>query len=451
MHVKCAQCSAVYDFPVAQLPEAGLRAKCASCGYVMMIKPEEAPRPGRALSQPPAALAAADADLLVAPKRPSDGSLTAPRASAPPAAASAEGDDMMVAPKRPSGGLTLPPGAPRAPDAAADAMVDVRSDEVVRRRGGGNPKGIRIDPSADAGKPRRGGGARTSEVRNSHHREPDPDQPKVIVDIGQLSESSAPAAVAPEPSPPPADRAEAAFAPLSTPAAIGTSALEEAARVAPTAAPESFQADEPADVKAIKPPGLGWVAFVFVLLVLGGAFAFVWWRNDWAPIWDDPALALDVALGSGERPVAAPPAQPVVETASVQGQLEITDVRMELVPVGRKDHVALVHGRLTNGTNRVQRGITLEAILEDAPEGLPLKTRVAACCDVFDAAQAAEVARTPAHPHFANLNRAAASRLMPGESRPFSIILIDLDDDLTQRALHPAVKVRFAEAERAHR
>ncbi len=449
MHVKCAQCSAVYDFPVAQLPEAGLRAKCASCGYVMMIKPEPAPRPGRALSRPPAALAGADEDLLVAPKRPSDGSLTAPRASAPPPAA--DPDDMMVAPVRPSGGLSLPPGAPRAPDAAGDAVVDVKSDEVVRRRAGGNPKGIRIDPAAEAARGRRGGGARTSEVRHTHHREPDPDQPKVIVDIGQLSESSAPAAVAPEASPPPADRAEAAFAPLSTPAAIGAAVLEEAARVAPTATPDTFQADEPADVRAIRPPGLGCFAFVFVALVLGGAFAFVWWRNDWAPVWEDPALAMDVALGRAERPVAAPPAQPVVETASVQGRLEMTDVRMELVPLGRKDHVALVHGRLTNGTNRVQRGITLEAILEDAPGGLPLKTRVAACCDVFDAAQAAEVARTPAHPHFANLNRAAASRLMPGESRAFSIILIDLDDELTQRALHPAVKVRFAEAERAHR
>lgn len=444
MHVKCAQCSAVYDFPVAQLPEAGLRAKCASCGYVMMIKPEAAaPRPSRALSRPPAA--AADDDLLVAPKRPSDGSLTAPAASSPPP----DADEMMVAPKRPAPGLSLPPGAPRAPAAAEDAVVDVKSDEVVRRRAGGNPKGIRIDPGAEAPRGRRAGGARTSEVRHSHHREPDPDQPKVIVDIGQLSE--APAAVPAEASPPPADRAEAAFAPLSTPAALGATHLEEAARVAPTATPENFRADEPADVRPIKPPGLGWLAFVFVLVVIGGAFVFVWWRNDWTPIWEDPALAMDVALGRAERPVIEPPPRPVVETASVQGALEVTDVRMELVPTGRKGHVALVQGRLTNGTNRVQRGITLEAILEDAPKGLPLKTRVAACCDVFDAAQAAEVARTPAHPHFANLNRAAASRLMPGESRPFSVILIDLDDELTRRALHPAVKVRFAEAERAHR
>lgn len=447
MHVKCAQCSAVYDFPVAQLPEAGLRAKCASCGYVMMIRPEPAaPPPGSAPSQPPSGLSADD-DLLVAPKRPSDGSLTAPRTPDAPL----DSDDMMVAPKRPAPGLSLPPGAPRAPDAAGDAVVDVKSDEVVRRRAGGNPKGIRIDPAAEAPRSRRTGGARTSEVRHSNHREPDPDQPKVIVDIGQLSESTAPAAVPAEDSPPPPDRAEAAFAPLSTPAALGATALEEAARVAPTAAPESFQADEPADLKPIRPPGLGWLVFAFVLVVVGGAFAFVWWRNDWAPIWEDPALAMDVVLGRGERPVTQPPARPVVETASVQGQLEITDVRMELVPVGRKEHVALVHGRLTNGTNRVQRGITLAALLEDAPGGLPLKTRVAACCDVFDAGQAAEVARTPAHPHFANLNRAAASRLMPGESRPFSIILIDLDEELTQRALHPAVKVRFAEAERAHR
>ncbi|MCA9545887.1 MAG: zinc-ribbon domain-containing protein [Myxococcales bacterium] len=40
MLIRCPQCSAGYEFPVEQLPQAGVKAKCARCGFVMLVRPD---------------------------------------------------------------------------------------------------------------------------------------------------------------------------------------------------------------------------------------------------------------------------------------------------------------------------------------------------------------------------------------------------------------------------
>ena len=372
----------------------------------------------------------ADDALDVAPKRPAD-------------------DALGVAPKRPADGLDLPSGAPRAPAPATDTVVSLVADAMARRDAG-NPRGVRVKGRAsrlDQARGRRD--AKTSEVRQTQRREPDLAQPKVIVDIGQFSDAvAAPTPEREEALAPDAGLAEAAFAPLNTPAPM-PGALDGPGLRATVAPPEAFPPDDPADVRPIRPPAMGWLALLALVALLAAAFAYVWWRNDWAPVWENPTLALDVAVGRTNRP-ALPQAPPtVVQAAGVEGTLEIGKVRFDAVPLGKKEVAGLISGEIKNNTNRVQRGVTLEAILADAPQGMPLRTRVAACCDVYDVGQAADVARHPDLPHFTDVERAAQVRLMPGETRPFSVILLDVDPELLRRPIHPSARVRFAEAERA--
>jgi predicted Zn finger-like uncharacterized protein len=54
MLIHCPQCNAGYEFPPEQLPPDGLRAKCARCGFVMLIRPDiGAIDPSTGLSQVP--------------------------------------------------------------------------------------------------------------------------------------------------------------------------------------------------------------------------------------------------------------------------------------------------------------------------------------------------------------------------------------------------------------
>lgn len=54
MLIRCPQCSAGYEFPVDQLPDAGVKAKCARCGFVMLVRPDVgAVDPASGLSQKP--------------------------------------------------------------------------------------------------------------------------------------------------------------------------------------------------------------------------------------------------------------------------------------------------------------------------------------------------------------------------------------------------------------
>ena len=81
---------------------------------------------------------------------------------------------------------------------------------------------------------------------------------------------------------------------------------------------------------------------------------------------------------------------------------------------------------------------------------MPVKQRVAVCCDSFDDERVKEVAAKPDHPHFADLDRASIMRLRPGESRPFSVILRGIDPQLAKADdLVAHARVRFAEAESA--
>ena len=379
MHVKCAECGAAYDFPVDQLPDDGLRAKCAACGHVMVI------RRGEGRSAPPES---------VAPP------VVAPRAAPVPP-------------------LTTPPPDLRAPTPPPEATKKKRPRPAPKpvRRPDPTPEPASTGPSA----------------------------PKVIVDIGQLGD-----AAAAEEARRVADEAreqaaaQAMFSPLGTPAPM---VVAERARVRADAT--GFRPEEDGDLR-LRSGGLARALLVGGALLLVAAVAFVFWRNDFGPIWTDPASAVAIALG---RPVAvpAPPATPrVVEAATVEGNLEVRDVEMRLLEPDRRSRAAVIRGTLLNHTNRTQRGVTLEASILRLGDALPLHTRKVACCDVLDDEAALAVLADPSHPHLTDLARAAAVRLGPGERRAFAVVLPALDPRAPADSLESTVRVHFAEAESPH-
>jgi hypothetical protein len=409
--VKCAHCGAAYQFPVDQVPHEGLRAKCASCGQVVELRRE--------------------------PATPHD------LGEAPP---------VVAAPKNVARLETPPPDLrpPTEPPPGLAKLVEARAGATVRRDSGAAQRGVRVgDARRDKRDQKRKSRQKTHSTKKVAPRAEKAagaaGGAKVIVDMGQLGEKAAEADARRRKEEEAEHAAQAAFSPLATPAALPPPAELDRARAYPST--DAFGASDDADIKPVRPPGMWRLVVLAVVLVLGAGFLLVWERNDWRPIWEDPELAFRVAVGKVEAPPPPPPPKaPVVETATMEGQLEFRDLTLEMVSVGRKRHAAVVRGTLANQTNRVQKGVTLEAGFQRA--GLPVRQRVAVCCDTFDTERVKEIVLKPDHPHFSDLDRASITRLRPGESRPFTVILPDVETDQAKATdLVPHARVRFAEAE----
>lgn len=338
MLIHCPQCNAGYEFPVEQLPPDGLRAKCARCSFVMLIKAGEG---------------AIDPDTGLA----------------------------QVPFKRRPGGSEV-------------------TTEV----------GQREEKAVDAG-------------------------PKVVIDMGQLSDTPAAEGEAEDDGlPPPIDLAS--FAPLAAKPVLAESPSRPVANLPPPAH------IDPSEIREVRPPGMGRLVLIVMLLGASLFALFVAARNDWQIDWADPMASVSKAFDVKERPRVpskTPTSTPVVEVDEMKGQLELRELTVQ-----HRRGYALVQGTLVNASNRVQRGIGFEIGLTRGPGKPPLKARTVACCDRFTAAEADGVAKKADHPHFSeSLNRASALRLMPNEVRPFSVIMRNAPG----RARHATGRVKFAEVE----
>ncbi len=477
MLVKCEQCGAGYDFPVEQLPEDGLRAKCAACGHVMWIRkpgheddedasfdgsidtpahagysvvhkrPAEVQAPGRALvaaSEPPPRvfpplndLPADDPDLP-APKpvetieprlRADDPDLPAPKPEANPGLPP-PGDPNLPAPK-PGANRALPP--PEDPDLPAPKP---RDEPIVRREESADAsRGFRLDPADRA---RREADKPAEPAPEPEPEAPREDVPSMVVDLDHLG-TPPPAPKEPEPGPPAPDTS--AFTPLTSTPAMPAARPKPAMRDAATmlvAAPE-----DPGDIRPVKPPSLWQLTLAVFLLSLGAFLGFVSWRNDWRPVWEQPDHSLKVAFGMVREPtVAAPRVRDVVEETPLKGNLEIRGVQIELVQTGKKSRAAVVRGEVHNSSNRRHGHIELRARLFDAPGQPHTRTHRFGCCDTLSPEEATAAAKDPDHAHHQPGTRAI--RLDPGQSQPFALVLREVGP----RTSHAEVMVHYSEPER---
>ncbi len=188
------------------------------------------------------------------------------------------------------------------------------------------------------------------------------------------------------------------------------------------------------------------IAILF--MILAAAFvAYVVSNQGSEAFLANPGQAISLTLGT-EKPKPVEPE--TIAEEPMHGEILVSDVSMQPIPSAKPQRRGapqnvLVRGRLTNHTNRRQKGIALESSLL-ASDGLTQSIRTSPCCDDFDLTKAAELLKDPNDPHFSDsLNRAADYKLAPGESCAFSVILRDVPAVDT---LRPAVRVKFAEAER---
>ena len=288
-------------------------------------------------------------------------------------------------------------------------------------------------------------------------RPPASQGPSVIIDMGQLAES--------------ADEDDAdedavddsfdehayeqeiratkvAFAPLSSTGAMPV--VSDEVLELHKAAPAALPTEDPGEITDIKPPSIARMGFVGILLVLVVFIAFVSWRNDWN--WDvlqeAPDEAIGVAFGFKEpTPEVLPPRPTVRRAEPMRGAMSFVDLRLELVSGERGSKVAVVNGKLVNNTNRIQKSIRLE-VSAVAPPGTAIKKRIIQCCEVIAPDTVATVAKTADHPHFAPNQPDRLVRLVPGESRPFTVLIPQIDSKYTAQPLTPKVSVRFSEPER---
>lgn len=270
-------------------------------------------------------------------------------------------------------------------------------------------------------------------------RRPASNQPSVIVDMGQLNDPVETAAAEQ------AAATQAAFAPLAGGAVEAGAADRHRVRSMP-----AFDGPDPSEIQEIKPPSMAKWAVLAVVLVLGGFAAWVGAANGWEPIWyEDPVTATKRALGFEKPPAPPPEPEPVHEVAPITGALEVEDVEMTTLKLGKRRLIAILRGRVVNHSNRLQHSIVFDADLMDAErEGeLSLATRRADCCAMMDDAEAKAAARQADHPHFSEKSGGENVRLAPGESRAFTIVLRDLDPALDKKPIAPRVQVRFAEVE----
>jgi len=353
MLIRCPRCSAGYEFPVEQLPPDGLRAKCARCAFVMLVKP----------------------------------------------------------------------GVGAVDPETGDTRV--------------------------AFKPRTGGSEVTTVSRPREEKAVE-EGPSIVVDIGQLGpESGEGAGEAERPAERPAERAAeraaAAFSPLSghprpTPASVP--ALSLAAIAALEAEPIDLTDME----VVIRPPGIWRLVVAVILLLVGLFFVFVWARNDWAPIWQDPLASISGAFEVKERPrvVKSDAPRPVIQVDEVRGELQLRALTARTIGQGRR-RAAWVEGVVVNASNRAQKAIGIEVSVAQREGAPPVQSRVVVCCESLDEAAAEAILAVPDHPHLDE--RPVwdhAVRLAPGDERRFSVLVLDHGT-----ALVPSARIKFSETEAA--
>ncbi len=467
MLIDCPQCQARYDFPAEELPGEGLRAKCATCGFVMLVTPEgvsahpdagdfddvstmklEAPTPaptpapkGRGRSRAPVVPAAAEGvpagwtPAPAEPRRPGR-ALSAPPSSAPPIVISSAAPPIVVNPAEiapPVVAATAPtpfldaidtltpePAEPTPPPALeADGGVPVAAEPLDLPRNA--PRRPGTVPEADT-PPRR---TRTRVER------PVPSEPSIIVDM---------TALAPPPGTAPAEAPPVEDAGPEFPDPFELEPLGDAPP-APATDLDVFGAPYFDEAEAVRPPGIRRLVLLLAVALVVGAALFVLWRNHWHVA--APGQMLDVALSGRPAPASvAPPPVEIAPETPVVGKLEVRGLKLERL--ARRQRAVLVEGELANGTNVEQAAITIQVDL--AKNKLLQKTRVVACCDELDRDAAAKLAEKPEHPHFdERLNDLGRVRLKPGETRRFGVVFRELDGDLLEGDLVPSAQVRFSE------
>ncbi len=472
MLVKCERCGAGYDFPVDQLPPDGLRAKCAACGHVMWIRGAGAgdeadfddvemsmdgsmDAPPQVFEPPPRIIQPVPLGRI---GRALGVSTAPPSVDAPPPLAtpmpgmSAPPPEFGPPPPEPP-----PEATPAPPGQVPPKVVDVSEDSMVSRDEPQANVGFRIDPkdreSRDTPEP--ASQATPGPIATptptpappqdaeehapaDEEAEPGPAEPSIVVDLDHLGEDEP----EPEETPPPDSDQAAAFAPLSSTSSMRKTS-KPAMREASTVLVAAQHAEDPGELKPVRPPSLFRLVLLIFLLAVGGVVAFVSWANDWRPIWEEPELSLRVAFGMAERKAPPPPRAPdMVEAEPMRGKLEVRDLSVEVIKLDRRKRAAVVTGRLVNASNRRHARIELEATLFDAPGAIPLKTRRLGCCTAIAPSQVESVARDGAHAHFKG--GPATVQLDPEQSRPFTVVFRDVD---LQKA-HAAVAVKYSEQER---
>ena len=210
---------------------------------------------------------------------------------------------------------------------------------------------------------------------------------------------------------------------------------------APMATPAPAPKDEVVDVK---PPSLTKFFFIVLVLLLAGATGFAGWRLDWdwRLMQKDPELAMQIVAGLRvkpappvSRPAAAPPAE------QMRGRLSVTD--LVIVPIAQgKTEGLRVDGIVKNGTNRVQRAITLKVSLLTV-DGLKTASQRVRCC-----AELASVA--DGHPTSTRLENDELpppdTVLQPGQTTKFSAFFPR--KSVNKDPLKASAEVAFSEAER---
>ena len=198
------------------------------------------------------------------------------------------------------------------------------------------------------------------------------------------------------------------------------------------------------DIDIVRPPGLWRLVLATALLAIVTFATFVAWRNDWGPIWQDPATAVDIAIGNRERPTPVAPKQQVhiEEIVTTRGKFQFRDVALERLGSGAK--ALSVSGVLVNGTNQTQAAITIEVtLLHDA---LPVQQRVIACCSSIGSDAAIAIANDPKHVHFQERFTDLSERQMvQGDSQPFTVVFRDVDRKYLNAELTPVARVKYAE------
>ncbi len=464
MLIVCPHCQARYDFPAEQVGTDGIRVRCSACGQVARLgadggmatsqvqtrglddggpahagyslinrrgstthppaagqiskvgslAPTPERRPGVALSQAP------DAERALrmpagTPSAPTPSPSWGPSDSLPPDPLEDFGQEQEIGADEPDlPKLALPPTAPRNPrrgSAESASMVTNMDDEPILLHATPPPNPVSL------------GGRDDRDVEA---------EPSIVIDMSSLGgeEESTP--------------------PATTTAPVPAAAPSPAAP-RPQAAMDQFNLDRD-DLGAGQEPIFvprrtvgNFLAKAFLTtLVLGTAF--VWIRNDFSNIFADPGKSTAVALGLAPASAPPRPAAPImVEPPPPVGELTIEDLHLEVLA---KKAGFVLQGKLTNKTAVVQTAITLRASL--LKDGLPVRERTLACCDLLDTATALVIAQTPSHAHFSTrLNNLRDVRLAPNESRLFSVVFPDAQGELAGATLTPVTEVKLSEALRA--
>jgi len=350
-----------------------------------------------------------------------------PRAATPPVGLGTAPPEFGPPPPEPPTATPAPPGT------VPPKVVDIDDDVVVSREAPQSQVGFRLDPSDRAPL-----AAEPSVEIAAPTPTPAPAEPSIVVDLDNIGEDRPAAAEVPVEEP-----AQAAFAPLSSTPSMprpSKAAMREASTVLVRAQED---VPEPGDIRPVRPPSLFRLGLLLVLLAVGGLLAFVSAANDWRPVWEEPELSLRVAFGLAERKAPPRPRIPdMVEAEPMRGNLEVRDLKVSMVKVGRNSRAAVLQGTLVNGSNRRHARIELEATLSRAPGAMPLKTRRLSCCEALSPEQAEAVARDPKHQHY---RRAPGnSHVDPEQSQPFTVVFRDVD----LGEAHAAVAVKYSEQER---